>query len=147
MFSLETFKQTLNIAKHGVRQMSNIKTRKINTDHNKYNQNITSKLGRHIALTSYHTVSTPHLSLVDFMITLVTVGKPQGSFCLIYIIACTGSFVILISKSSKFSQLFYYNEIVSLLVAPIVYQSSLGNVLVSNDGKVCKHHRSITIHY
>ena len=45
-----------------------------------------------------------HLWLVDFVITVTTVGKPQGVSIYIIFIAFTASFVILTDECSRFLQ-------------------------------------------
>ena len=46
----------------------------------------------------------PHLWLADFMITLTTVGKPQGVSIYVIFIAFTASFVILTDGYFRFLQ-------------------------------------------
>ena len=41
------------------------------------------------------------LSLADLMITLKTGGKPQSIFCLLYVFAFMGSFVIFVTECVK----------------------------------------------
>ena len=61
----------------------------------------------------------PHLWLADFVITLTTVGKPQGISIYVIFIAFTASFVILTNEYFRFLQ----NSIpISVLLWPKGYK-------------------------
>ena len=68
----------------------------------------------------------PHLWLADFLITLTTVGKPQGVSIYVIFIAFMASFAILTNEYFRFLQ---NNIPVSVLLWPKGYKEmSLANI-------------------